>query len=101
MYAVFRETNYPPDLKIQETSAFQKFQEKHSEQSGYIGTMVTNIGDGRHLTVTLWETQKNMDDARMELGPVVEELLNPLMTSPAKLLGTGIVVANDINKIPD
>jgi hypothetical protein len=96
MYAVFRETTYTPDEKMEETEAFKAFQDKHAQQSGYLGTVVTNVGEGHYLTVTLWQSKKNMDDAREALTPVVEDLLNPIMTAPAKLLGTGPVVVNDI-----
>jgi len=96
MYAVFRETSYAADQKIEETEAFKAFQDKHAKQSGYLGTVVTNVGEGRYLTVTLWQSKKNMDDAREVLVPVVEDLLNPIMTAPTKLLGTGPVVVNDI-----
>jgi hypothetical protein len=37
-----------------------------------------------------------MDAAREALGPVVGRLLEPLMTSPAVLLGTGRVVVSDL-----
>jgi hypothetical protein len=37
-----------------------------------------------------------MAAARSALEPVVERLLNPMMTSPSKLLGTGCVVVNDL-----
>lgn len=98
MYAVSRETYYPPEIKIQETKAFTAFQNKHAEQPGYVGTIVTKLEEGRYLTVTLWETEEQMNNARKALGQVVEELLTPLMTSPAILLGTGPVVVNDLNE---
>ncbi len=98
MYAVFRETTYTPDTKIEETEAFKEFQDQHAKQRGYLGTVVTNVGEGRYLTVTLWESKKDMDDAREALASVVEGLLTPIMTSPAKLLGTGPVVVNDMHK---
>ncbi|MFC4873183.1 hypothetical protein [Negadavirga shengliensis] len=97
MYAVFRETYYSAETKIQETKAFKAFQDKHAEQPGYAGTIVTSVGEGRHLTVTLWKTKEDMHNARKTLGQVVEELLNPIMTAPAILLGTGPVVVNDLN----
>ena len=96
MYAVFRETFYPPATKIEEVDAFKEFQDKHARQPGYIGTVVTHAGEGRYLTITLWQTKENMDNAREALGPVVEKYLNPIMTPPAKLLGTGKVVVNDL-----
>ena len=98
MYAVFRETRYAPDTKIEQTEAFKEFQDRHAKQPGYIGTLVSNVGESRYLSVTLWETEKDMNNAREALAPVVADLLGPVMTAPAKLLGTGPVVVNDIIK---
>jgi hypothetical protein len=61
-----------------------------------VGTIVADAGDGRLLTMTLWDTAENMDAARKALGPIVERFLNPFMTSPAQLHGTGRVVVNDL-----
>ena len=98
MFAVFRETTYDPDKPMYETEGFQKFQEAHAARSGYKGTIVADAGNGRFLTVTLWEAQADMDSARVALGPIVQRLLDPLMTAPAKLLGTGRVVVDDLTR---
>ena len=100
MYAVFRETSYAPDKPIYESQEFQKFQEAHAGRPGYKGTVVADVSSGRFLTLTLWETAEDMDSAREALGPVVQRLLEPLMTSPSKLLGTGPVVVNDLVWVP-
>ena len=63
---------------------------------GYQGTIMVEIGSGRFITLTLWQTLEDMTAGREAMGPVVERLLNPLMITPAKLLGTGAVVVNDI-----
>ena len=96
MFAVFRETTYPADLDLRESPEFQEFQKAHAERPGYKGTVVTDAGYGRFLTITLWETAEDMNAAREALGPVVARLLDPLMVSPSRLLGTGEVVINDI-----
>lgn len=98
MYAVFRESSYAPDRPIHESSEFREFHRAHADQRGYRGTVVTEVGGGRYLTVTLWETADDMAAAREALGPVVQRLLGPLMTSESQLLGTGPVVMNDLVK---
>jgi hypothetical protein len=98
MYAVFRETSYDPDNDITKAEEFREFQEIHAGCDGYIGTVVTNAGQGRHLTITLWDTSEDMKAARKKLVPVVQQLIGPLMDSPSKLLGTGPVVVNDVIK---
>ena len=99
MHAVVRETSYAPDKPIYETQPFQEFQYEHANLNGYQGTVVVDVGAGRFLTLTLWQTAEDMTAAREAMGPVVERTLNPLMTSPAKLLGTGPVVVNDLTQI--
>ena len=99
MYAVFRETNYAPDQPVDERSEFREFQTAHARRRGYQGTVVAEVGGGRYLTVTLWETAEDMAAAREALGPVVQRLLDPLMSAPSKLLGTGPVVVNDLAQV--
>jgi hypothetical protein len=96
MYAVFRETTYPPDKPLHLQREFKEFQDAHARRPGYRGTIVTDVGNGRYLTVTLWESEADMNAAREALGPVVGRLLNPMMTTPAVLLGTGRVVVDDL-----
>lgn len=72
MYAVFRESTYAPGRPIQEAPQFREFQAAHAKQPGYKGTIVTDVGAGRYLTMTLWEPQ---------------------------LLGTGQVVVNDLGAV--
>lgn len=99
MYAVVRETSYAPDKPIYESQEFQQFQQEHSGLRGYQGTIVVEVGAGRFITLTLWQNSEDMTSAREAMGPVVKRLLNPLMTSPTKLLGTGAVVVNDIAQL--
>ena len=96
MHAVFRETTYAPDDDVVDSDAFSEFQNAHASREGYLGTVVADVGGGRLLTVTLWETAAAMNAAREALGPVVGRLLDPRMTAPSVLLGTGRVVVNDM-----
>ena len=96
MHAVVRETNYDPDAPIHERREFQEFQEAHARQPGYRGTIVVNAGDGRFITLTLWERADDMAAARSAMTPIVARLLDPLMTSPARLVATGPVVVSDL-----
>ncbi len=96
MHAVVRETRYPAEKPVHETNEFPEFEKIHSTQPGYHGSVVVNVGQGRFLTVTLWETEEEMAAARRTLEPIVERLLDPLMSAPSQLLGTGPVVASDL-----
>ncbi|HEX5459955.1 MAG TPA: hypothetical protein VFX20_08285 [Steroidobacteraceae bacterium] len=95
MYAVVRETTYPVDMGLADRPEFTAFQDAHAAQPGYRGTIVTHLGNGRHVTVTLWDTAEHMAAARDSIGPAVK-LIEPIMTTPAKLVGTGEVAYADI-----
>lgn len=101
MYAVIRETTYDAQKSLHETRQFQEFQRAHANLNGYEGTLVVDVGAGRYLTLTLWRTKQHMTDAREAMGPVVERTLNPIMTAPTRLLGTGPVVVSDWNEPPE
>ena len=96
MHAVLRETTYAPERPIYKTPEFHEFQELHAGRRGYRGTVLVDAGNGRFLTLTLWETAEDMSAAREALGPIVQRLLDPLMTAPSRLVGTGLVVVDDL-----
>ena len=96
MHAVIRETHYAPGEAIYQSRNFEEFQHAHANLRGYVGSVMVDVGEGRFLTLTLWRTAEDMAAAREAMGPVVERTLNPLMTAPAKLVGTGPVVVNDL-----
>ncbi|HEX5354385.1 MAG TPA: hypothetical protein VFW60_09910 [Rhodanobacteraceae bacterium] len=96
MFAVIRDTTHPADKSLRERPEFKAFQDKHAAQPGYRGTIVTHLGNGRHVTLTLWDTVEHMNAAREAIGPVVKTLIDPIMTTPARLLGTGEVVYIDV-----
>jgi hypothetical protein len=96
MYAVVRETTYPVDKALADRPEFTAFQDAHAAQPGYRGTVVTHVGNGQHVTVTLWDTAEHMAAARDAIGPAVKTLIEPLMLAPAKLVGTGEVAYIDI-----
>lgn len=96
MHAVVRETTYSAGTRIEETDAFQRFQDAHASLAGYSGTVVVDAGNGRFYTLTLWESAEAMTAAREAIGPMVERALEPLMVEPSRLLGTGPVVVNDL-----
>lgn len=101
MYAVVRETSYDIENPVHETPAFEEFQREHANLNGYQGKVVVEVGAGRFITLTLWRTADDMTSALEAMGPVVEQTINPLMVSSAKLIGTGPVVVNDLKPGPE
>lgn len=101
LHAIVRETRYDPAAVEAGRAALDEFQEIHEGQPGYRGTLVVDTGDGRWLTVNLWESAEQARAALPEMSPVVEELLEPMMTEPSELLGQGPVVLTDLPDLLD
>lgn len=95
-YAVLRSTRYDPNALAEASAELQDFQRIHAAQPGYAGNIVIDAGDGTRFTLTLWESEQHAARAREALGPVVQQLLDPLMDEPAQLLAVGNVLASDL-----
>jgi hypothetical protein len=81
---------------VHESPQFKEFQALHARQPGYEGSFVIDAGDCCMFSLTLWQTAHHAAAARVVLEPVVRRALNPLMTAPSRLLGTGPVVVKDV-----
>lgn len=98
MYAILRKQPFDAAKLGEAGEALAEFETAHADQPGYAGFLAVDIGEGRQVTVTLWETQQNAAAGRAELGPRVQRLLEPLLTGPSELLGVGEVVAGDLTQ---
>lgn len=56
MHAVIRETSYAADRPLEDMPVFKRFQAAHAARASCRGTIVTHVGDGRYVTLTLWVT---------------------------------------------
>ena len=64
-------------------------------QPGYAGSIV--VDDGQHfIAVNLWQSEHDAAAGRAAIGTQVQRLLEPLMATPAQLLGAGEVVATNL-----
>jgi hypothetical protein len=98
MYAVVRENFYDSGKLSRADKEMKEFQSIHAAQPGYRGNIVVDLGGGRMLIVTLWESEATAHAAREALEPDIQRLLVPLMTKPSHLVGTGHVVADDVSR---
>ena len=96
MYAVVRDTTYDLDKLAQGRERLEEFQAMHARQPGYRGAIVVDAGNGRWLTVNLWETQEHSSVALPALVPEVQRLLEPMMAGPSQLIGSGPVLLSDL-----
>lgn len=98
MYAIVRDATYDTSRLAQGGAQLEEFQAIHAHQPGYAGTIVVDLGNGRRLSVNLWESEAQAQAALPRMVPHVERLVTPLLTAPAELLGSGSVVDTDLIK---
>lgn len=91
MYAIVRDNRYDPAKLAQGQAQLDEFQALHARQPGYRGSIVVDAGNGRWLTINLWETQEHAASALSALVPEVQRLLEPLMAGPSQAIGAGPV----------
>ena len=92
MYAVLRLTTYDQERLAAGADRVAEFDRLHSAQPGFLGSAVVDLGGGRRFFLNLWESAAAAEAGRQALGPVVDDLLGPLMAAPSQLLGAGPVI---------
>lgn len=96
MYAVLREATYDTEKKARGSKQIEEFARIRAQQTGYRGTVTVEAGDGRTLTLALWESQEQQEAASTTLAPEAQRLMAPLWTTPARIVGSGEVIQNDL-----
>ncbi len=99
MYAIARRNTYEPERLVKGRKEMDEFQELHSRQPGYRGSVIIDLGQGVWLTVNIWESQAASSDGQRALVPEVARLLEPMMSKPSEFLGAGRVKFSDIEGI--
>ena len=95
MHAIVRRFTYDSAMISHTGQALAAAQQLHAAQPGYVGSIV--VDDGQHfIAVNLWQSEHHATAGRAAIGAQVQRLLEPLMTTPSELLGTGEVAATDL-----
>ena len=98
MVAVLRETTYDPDKLRQGQAQMDEFAALRDRQPGFVGLIAVDAGDGRRLTLGLWESEEQAMAARAVLEPESQRLMGPLSTVPGRFLAQGPVLRTDLAK---
>jgi hypothetical protein len=98
MFAVLREATYDTKKKASGSKQIEEFARIRAQQKGYRGTVTVEAGDGRTLTLALWESKEQQEAASAKLTPEAQRLMGPLWTTPARIVGSGEVTQNDLTK---
>jgi hypothetical protein len=98
MYAVVRDNTFDLEKLEQGSGNVAEFQNAHAARPGYRGSIVVDVGAGRQITLTLWNSREEAEAARVALGPVIQRALVPLMAKPSTLVGLGDIIFDDLSK---
>jgi hypothetical protein len=60
--------------------------------------VVVDVGNGRWISVNLWESVQDAQAALPTMIPVVQRLIEPLTAGPSQLVGAGPVVLTDLSQ---
>jgi hypothetical protein len=96
MYVVVRELRYDPEKLSSASGKLAELQQLHASQSGYLGSLTVEAGDGRQIVINVWQTQAQAFAGREALEPAVRRLVDPLLAAPSELLAAGPVIDNDL-----
>lgn len=96
MYAVVRINQLDRDRLGTAQDQLREFDQTHSAQPGYRGTLNIDLGSDRHLIVNLWNSEQHAAAGRAALSAGVARLLEPVLAQPSQLLGAGPVLALDL-----
>ena len=98
MYAVVRESTIRPGAEDQLNAGRNEFAALRAQQQGYKGSVVIDTGNGRMLTIGLWESEQSEQAARATLQPAAERLMTPHLAAPPQVTAQGQVVANELTR---
>ncbi len=98
MFAVLRVNTFDPDRLSASKDFIAEFDRIHAAQSGYVGSVVVELGRGREFALNLWDSIEHSQAALSVLGPEVNRLLRPLMVAPSEFIGAGEVISSDLTR---
>lgn len=89
MYAVIRVSRLDPGKAAQAAGELRWLEELHTEQPGFLGTIIVDVAGDRQVRVNLWDSEEHSRAGLAVLAPWASRLLTPLMTEPSRLVGAG------------
>ena len=98
MFAVVREATLDPEKRRQGQAQIDEFAALVARQPGYAGLVGVDAGDGRTLTLTLWESEAHATASVAVTAPEAQRLIGPLWTTPPQIIAQGPVLRSDFVK---
>ena len=98
MFATVREATFDPEKRRQAQPQLEEFRALRERQPGYAGYVAVDAGDGRTVTLVLWESEAPAEAARAVLEPESQQVLGPLSTVPGRFIARGPVLRSNLVK---
>jgi hypothetical protein len=94
MYALVREATLRPGAQESYLAARPAFDAFHAQCAGYQGGVVFDAGEGRLITVAVWESEQSYQAAAPAIRAQAERLINPFLQAASRAMYQGTVVAD-------
>ncbi len=86
MYALIREATLRPEAQERYRAARAEFDAFHEQFAGYRGGVVLDAGEGRRITVALWESEEAYQAAAPAIRPQAERLITPHLQAASRVM---------------
>jgi hypothetical protein len=96
MQAVLRLNTFRTDSLPEAVEALSELEQQHTDKEGYVGTLTVDLGQGRFFVANVWDNEEHRLAGLRALGPVVDQLINPLLSGPSELIGVGAVLPSNL-----
>ena len=98
MFAQVRESTYDLDKLSQGQAQQDEWRALQARQPGFAGVVAVDAGNGRRVTLLLWESEAQATAAQEVLAPAAARLLGPLRTVQSQVIVQGPVLRTDLAK---
>ena len=98
MFATVREGTIDPEKRRHGQAQIEELAALLARQPGYAGVVGVDAGDGRTLTVTLWESEAHATAAATAMAPEAQRLLELLGATRPQIIAQGPVIRSDLVK---
>jgi hypothetical protein len=92
MYATVRETFYDPRQLGGGRAQLEAFAAVRARLPGFVGSLAVAAGDGRVVTLVLWESEARASAALALLAPEARRVFGATRAPPARVIAQGPVL---------
>jgi hypothetical protein len=95
VHAVLRINSFDETKLADAQEDVREFDRIHATQPGFLGNITVDLGEGRRFVLNVWRSAEDAQAGLSVLGREVVRLIEPLMSSPSEIIGTGTIISSD------